>query len=220
MNEQSFPSLNVDLFRFYPIVDSYLFVEILVKLNVKTIQLRIKNKPIKFVENEIKKSISLCRKYNVQLFINDYYELALAYEAFGIHLGHEDLLDCPTHDLHKRNIRLGLSTHSELELCTALEYKPTYIALGPIYPTTLKKMRFPEKKLESIEIWRKLIPKNIPLVAIGGLSLEKADAVFKKGADSIAVVSDITQHKNIPQRVNDWLSYISTIFISRANLTP
>ncbi len=105
----------------------------------------------------------------------------------------------------KAGLTLGISTHDHEELEIALRHKPDYVALGPIYETTLKKMPFAPQGLDRIGEWKKLIGK-IPLVAIGGIKLEQAAAIFEAGADSIAVVSDVTQHFNPNQRVHDWLA--------------
>jgi thiamine-phosphate pyrophosphorylase len=106
--------------------------------------------------------------------------------------------------IRRAGLTLGLSTHDDKELETALRAKPDYIALGPIFPTTLKSMRFAPQGIAKITEWKKRIG-NIPLVAIGGIKLEQAREIFAAGADSIAVVSDITQNPEPDARVRAWL---------------
>jgi thiamine-phosphate pyrophosphorylase len=101
-------------------------------------------------------------------------------------------------------LTLGISTHDDAELDNALRQKPNYIALGPIYPTTLKAMRFAPQGLGRITQWKQRIGK-IPLVAIGGITLERAPAVYAAGAASIAVVSDVTRNQAPDGRVRAWL---------------
>jgi thiamine-phosphate pyrophosphorylase len=117
-----------------------------------------------------------------------------------------DLADADVGAIRRAGLTLGLSTHDEAELETALKHKPDYVALGPIYPTTLKVMRFAPQGLERIALWKRRIGK-IPLVAIGGITHERAAAVYAAGADCIAVVSDVTQNSNPDARVRAWLAH-------------
>lgn len=184
----------------YPIVDSSDWVLFLAKNGIKTIQLRIKDKDLSLIEKEIKQAIIYQKKYDLQLFINDYYELALKYHAFGIHLGHEDLnflLDKNPSVLEKisqNNLYLGLSTHDYYELSYALNINPSYVALGPIYETTTKKMRFLAQGIEKLNIWQSL--SNVPLVAIGGINLSNIEIILATKVNGIAILSLITKAEN------------------------
>jgi thiamine-phosphate pyrophosphorylase len=199
--------------RFYPIVDNFDWVKKLVQWGVKSIQLRIKiNKDFLnhqeggfYLENEIKSSIEYCKKHQCQLFINDYWELALKYQAFGIHLGYEDSHEADLKVLQNAKINLGLSTHDDNELGFALKLHPSYIALGPIFPTQTKIMRFAPQGISRITEWRNLIPANIPLVAIGGISLEHGLSIYSSGADSISVISDFKSSQHPEERVKNWI---------------
>lgn len=178
---------------FYPIVDNADKIPRLAKLGVKTIQLRIKEKDIGYVEKNIVKAVEHQNKYQLQLFINDYYQLAIKHGAFGIHLGHEDLLKLFYTDrdtlfkISNSNIALGLSTHDYYELAIALAIKPTYIALGPIYPTTTKQMKFKPQGLSKIHQWLDIL--DVPLVAIGGIKKEHLKAIKNIGVNGVSVVS-------------------------------
>ncbi|ASG67667.1 bifunctional hydroxymethylpyrimidine kinase/phosphomethylpyrimidine kinase [Francisella halioticida] len=178
---------------FYPIIDDANKIPHLVNLGVKTIQLRIKSKDISYVERHIIRAIKYQNKYRLQLFINDYYELAIKHNAFGIHLGHEDLLKLfkfskkTLFKISDSNIALGLSTHDYYELAIALAIKPSYIALGPIYATTTKEMKFEPQGLNKIHQWLEIL--DLPLVVIGGIKKKHIKAIKNIGADGIAVVS-------------------------------
>ncbi len=191
--------------RFYPIVDSVAWVERLAKLGVRTLQLRTKNLDAAAARELVRDALKAVDGTKCEIVINDYWQAAIAEGADHIHLGQEDIETADVSTIKKSGLTLGISTHDHEELEIALRHKPDYVALGPIYETTLKKMLFAPQGLERIGEWKKLIGK-IPLIAIGGIKLEQAQAIFASGADSIAVVSDITQHINPNQRVHDWLA--------------
>ena len=130
---------------------------------------------------------------DAKLVVNDYWRAAIVAGAKHLHLGQEDLVDADLGEIRKAGLTLGISTHDDEELATALAAKPDYIALGPIFPTTLKSMRFAPQGIPKITEWKKRIG-NIPLVAIGGIKFEQSAEIFAAGADSIAVVSDVTQN--------------------------
>ena len=191
--------------RFYPIVDTIAWVERLAKLDVRTLQLRTKNLDATAARELVRDALKAVDGTKCEVVVNDYWQAAIAEGADHIHLGQEDIETADISTIKKSGLTLGISTHDRDELETALRHKPDYIALGPIYETTLKKMPFAPQGLERIGEWKKLIGK-IPLIAIGGIKLEQATAIFAAGADSIAVVSDITQHFNPNQRIHDWLA--------------
>jgi thiamine-phosphate pyrophosphorylase len=190
--------------RFYPIVDSAAWVERLLPLGVRLVQLRVKERPIEYVRGEIAAAQSLCARVGACLVINDHWECALAAGCGFVHLGQTDLDSADVPALRKAGIRIGISTHSHGELDRALTFSPDYVALGPIYPTTLKQMPWAPQGLERIREWRQLIGDRA-LVAIGGLTVERLPGIFAVGADSAAVVSDITCHPNPEARTREWL---------------
>jgi thiamine-phosphate pyrophosphorylase len=137
--------------------------------------------------------------------VNDYWRAAIVAGARHLHLGQEDLLTADVGAIREAGLTLGLSTHDDDELDTALRAKPDYVALGPIFPTTLKSMRFAPQGIPKITEWKKRVG-AIPLVAIGGIKLEQAAEIYAAGADSIAVVSDVTQNDEPDARVRAWLA--------------
>ena len=192
--------------RFYPVVDSVAWVRRLARLGVGTIQLRAKD--LAHAQALALVRAALDAAGTAKLVVNDYWQAAIEAKAQHVHLGQEDLAEADVAAIRRAGLTLGLSTHDEAELANALKHKPDYIALGPIYPTTLKAMRFGPQGLERITQWKKRLG-TIPLVAIGGVTLERAPAVYAAGADCIAVVSDVTQNSNPDARVRAWLDQMA-----------
>jgi thiamine-phosphate pyrophosphorylase len=193
--------------RFYPVVDSVAWVARLTALGVGTIQLRAKNLDESRALQIVTDALAATKGTNTKLVVNDYWRAAIKAGAKHLHLGQEDFAELSDVDLkaiRDAGLTLGLSTHDDVELETALRAKPDYVALGPIFPTTLKSMRFAPQGIPKITEWKRRVG-NIPLVAIGGIKLEQAPAIFAAGADSIAVVSDVTQNADPDARVRAWL---------------
>ncbi|MCF6764236.1 bifunctional hydroxymethylpyrimidine kinase/phosphomethylpyrimidine kinase [Thiotrichales bacterium 19S3-7] len=192
-----------DEIGFYPVVDNINWLEYLAKKGIKTIQLRIKDQSDDLVEQAIIEAVGLQKKYNLQLIINDYWQLAIKHGAFGIHLGHEDLTALSSSEIQcliSSNIALGLSTHDYFELAYALSIRPSYVALGPIYPTTSKVMRFKAQGLDKLVKWQALV--DIPLVAIGGITLDNIQKIIDTKVAGIAVISMLTKAKEPKQVIN------------------
>ncbi|MGX9181956.1 thiamine phosphate synthase [Mesorhizobium sp. BHbdii] len=190
---------------FYLIVDSAAWIERLVPLGVKLVQLRIKDKDEASLRQEIRASKTVCESHGCQLVVNDYWRLAIDEGCDFIHLGQEDLAAADVKAIRRAGLRLGLSTHDDAELETALAAEPDYIALGPIYPTTLKAMKWAPQGLDRIAVWKQRVG-NLPLVAIGGLTVERLAGVFAQGAQSAAVVTDIIRNARPEVRVLKWLA--------------
>jgi thiamine-phosphate pyrophosphorylase len=195
---------------FYPIVPDVAWLERLVPLGVKTIQLRLKDAPPERVRREIGESMEVCARHRCQLIVNDYWQDALALGADYIHLGQEDLAEADVAAIHAKGVRLGISSHSHEELATALAAKPDYVALGPIYETRLKAMKWAPQGLDRLGDWKARIG-DLPLVAIGGITPERADGVVAAGADSVAVITDFFTHPDPPARVREWLAWAERV---------
>jgi thiamine-phosphate pyrophosphorylase len=190
--------------RFYPVVDSVAWVARLARLGVGTIQLRAKNLGDADALAIVREALAATRGTPAKLVVNDYWRAAIEARAQHLHLGQEDLVDADLKAIRAAGLTLGLSTHDDEELANALAAKPDYVALGPIFPTTLKSMRFAPQGIPKISEWKKRIG-AIPLVAIGGIKFEQSAEIFAAGADSIAVVSDVTQNADPDARVRQWL---------------
>ena len=190
---------------FYPVVDTVAWVERLARLGVGMVQIRAKELDDAAALALVRDALAAVAGTSTRLVVNDYWRAAIEAGAEHLHLGQEDLAEADLAAIRKAGLTLGISTHDEAELETALAANPTYIALGPIYPTTLKAMRFGPQGLARIGDWKAKLG-HIPLVAIGGITLERAPGVFAAGADTIAVVSDVTQNADPDGRVRDWLA--------------
>ncbi|PDT04150.1 thiamine phosphate synthase [Rhizobium chutanense] len=194
---------------FYLIVDSTSWIRRLVPLGVKTVQLRIKDRALPEIRAEIREAAAICKAHACQLIVNDYWQVAIEEGCDFIHLGQEDLATADLGAIREAGLKLGLSTHDETELAVALAAHPDYIALGPIYPTILKAMPWAPQGLERIGAWKARIG-DIPLVAIGGLTVERIAGVFENGADSTAVVTDITRNSDPERRTREWIAAVRT----------
>lgn len=190
--------------RFYPVVDSVDWVRRLVALGVGTVQIRAKDLDHAAALALVREALAATHGSATRLVVNDYWRAAIEARAAHVHLGQEDLALADVAAIRRAGLTLGLSTHDDAELDTALAHDPDYVALGPIYFTTLKAMRFAPQGLERIGDWKRRIGSR-PLVAIGGITLERAAAAYAAGADSIAVVSDVTQNPDPEARVGAWL---------------
>ena len=201
---RSFPIC--DSLGFYPIVDSVKWVERLLSYGVRTIQLRIKNEPYQKIKKAVVNSVILARRYHAKLFINDYWKLAIETGAYGVHLGQEDLETADISAIYSANLRLGISTHSLHELARAHAIQPSYVAFGPIYETHSKPMPYSPRGLRWLCYWHKISP--YPVVAIGGINLDRLEAVLKAGTVNIAVISTVTQTESPKKTVTVFLDRI------------
>lgn len=195
---------------FYPIVPNAEWVARIVPLGVRTLQLRIKDKPANEVRAEIAVALEVAKAAGCRLIVNDYWQTAIDLGATELHLGQEDLATADLAAIRRAGIALGISTHSEEELETALAADPYYVALGPIYETKLKAMKWAPQGLDRIGAWRKRIGTR-PLVAIGGITPDRAGPVLTAGADSIAVITDFMTAPHPEARVRLWLDWATTV---------
>ena len=190
--------------RFYPIFDDVDWLTRLVPLGIKLVQLRIKDRPEDVLRTQIAAARDLCRANGAILVVNDYWQIALDLGCDWVHLGQEDLDDADVAAIRAGGLKLGLSTHDDAELDRAMSYAPDYVALGPVYPTILKKMKWHQQGVDKLTTWKSRIG-DTPLIAIGGMSVERAPGAFDAGADVVSAVTDITLNPDPEGRVRDWL---------------
>lgn len=195
---------------FYPIVPSAEWVARLVPLGVRSLQLRIKDKPEAEARAEFTAALAVAKAAGCRLIVNDDWQAAIDLGAAELHLGQEDLAAADVAAIKRAGIALGISTHSEDELETALQADPYYVALGPIYETKLKIMKWAPQGLDRIGAWRKRIGR-LPLVAIGGITPERAGPILAAGADSVAVITDFMTAPHPEARIRLWLDWASTV---------
>lgn len=189
---------------FYLIVDSTAWIERLVPLGVKLVQLRIKDMPEAVLRDEFRRARTVCAGAGCQLIVNDHWRIAIDEGCDFVHLGQEDLAAADVAAIRAAGMRLGISTHDEAELEAALAAEPDYVALGPVYPTILKQMKWAPQGLDKLSVWRRRVG-TLPLVAIGGLTVDRLDGVFSHGADSAAVVTDISLNASPEGRTREWI---------------
>lgn len=189
----------------YPVINSLYWLKRLLPLGLKIIQLRIKNLPTDKLAQVIATAVELAKDYNTRLFINDYWQLAIKYGAYGVHIGQEDLASADLMQIQQAGLRLGISTHGCYEFLLAQQLQPSYLAIGAIFPTKTKDMTGQIQGLENLTqllaLRPQAKPQQIPVVAIGGISLERAPDVLATGVDSIAVVTAITEANEPEQAV-------------------
>ena len=199
-------NISHDINVFYPIVPDIDWMRRIVPLGVKTVQLRLKDASESEARRQIAESLKIAKTYGATLIVNDYWRLAIEQGARWIHLGQEDLAAADLAAIKRAGIKLGISTHSEAELGVALAAEPGYIALGPIYETKLKAMKWAPQGLDRLTKWKHAIG-PLPLVAIGGITPERAPLVVEAGASSIAVITDFLTHPDPVERIKTWTSW-------------
>lgn len=192
------------LARFYPIFDDVSWLRRMLPLGVKLVQMRLKDQPEEALRAQLSEARDLCRAHGAVLVVNDHWQLAIELGCDWVHLGQEDLDDADVAAIRAAGLKLGVSTHDKAELARALALQPDYVALGPIYPTILKKMKWHQQGIEKLSVWKALVG-DIPLIAIGGMSTQRAPGAFEAGADVVSAVTDITLHDDPEGRVKAWL---------------
>lgn len=194
----------IQLDPFYPIAPDTGWLARLLPQGVRLAQLRVKGESEDVVRAEIQSAMALCAAHRCQLVVNDYWRAAIDAGADFVHLGQQDLAAADLAAIKAAGIKIGISTHSDEELDTALAADPDYVALGPIYATTLKKMPWEPQGLPRLAEWRARV--KCPLVAIGGIVLERAPIVLAAGADAVAVITDIVTSQEPELRTRNWVA--------------
>jgi hydroxymethylpyrimidine kinase / phosphomethylpyrimidine kinase / thiamine-phosphate diphosphorylase len=197
-----FPSCGEDVIGLYPIVDRFGWVERLADLGVRTIQIRIKDMKREALEAELARCVEFARGRDLNLYVNDYWELAIRLGAYGVHLGQEDLSRAAVRALADAGLRLGISAYSVADIARAWAYTPSYIALGSIFPSGSKDVGRPPLGMEAFRLMRRLVPTST--VAIGGITLETAPLLIEAGADGLAVIADICRADDLEDRIRQW----------------
>lgn len=191
--------------RFYPVFDSADWVARGLAAGARMIQLRIKDRAEDVTRAEIARARDLARHSDALLVVNDHWRIAIDLGCDWLHLGQEDLDSADLAAIRRVGLKLGVSTHDEAELDRALSVAPDYVALGPVWPTILKKMPWAPQGLERVAGWRRRVG-ALPLVAIGGLTPERGRAALAAGADVASAVTDITLNPNPEARMREWLA--------------
>jgi thiamine-phosphate pyrophosphorylase len=190
--------------RFYPVFDDVAWLRRTLPLGVRLVQLRLKDRSDADLRAQLSEGLALCRAWGAVLVVNDHWQAAIDLGCDWLHLGQEDLDDADLGAIRAAGLRLGVSTHDRAELDRALSVGADYVALGPVYPTILKKMKWHRQGLDRVTEWKRLIG-DIPLIAIGGMTVDRAPGAFRAGADVVSAVTDITLDPDPDARIAAWL---------------
>ena len=184
----------------YAVLPDAAWVARMVALGVPTVQLRFKSDDAAAVQREVQAAVNAVQGSQSLLFINDHWEAAIEAGAYGVHLGQEDMQDAPLERIRASGLRLGLSSHGYVEMLRAAQHEPSYIALGAVFPTTLKRMETAPQGLGRLNKYARLM-RHRSLVAIGGIDLAAMPSVLQSGVGSVAVVRAITGAEDVAASV-------------------
>ena len=171
----------------YAVLPDAAWVKRMAQAGVPTVQLRFKSDDAQAIEREVHAAVQAVKGTNALLFINDHWQAAINAGAYGVHLGQEDLVEADLNQIRTAKLRLGLSSHGYAEMMRADAVSPSYIAMGAVYPTTLKRMTTAPQGAGRLSAYARLM-RNYPLVAIGGIDQSKLPEVLASGVGSVAVV--------------------------------
>ena len=185
-----FPKCDETPLGIYPVVDRAYKLTPLYQNSITTAQLRVKDIDGDILEKEIVEAIEISRAFGARLFVNDYWQLAIKHDAYGIHLGQEDVVDADLNAISEAGIRLGISTHTTDEIAVALAIEPSYVAIGPIYETTSKAMVYNPVGIDDLNRWAKGV--SFPIVAIAGIDISNIKDVLDTATVSgVAMISGV-----------------------------
>jgi thiamine-phosphate pyrophosphorylase len=176
----------------YAVLPDATWVGRMARAGVPTVQLRFKSDDVNAIRQEVRAAVQAVQGTNALLFINDHWRIAIEEGAYGVHLGQEDMDDAPLEQIRDAGLRLGLSTHGYAEMLRADAVSPSYIALGAVFPTTLKRMQTAPQGTGRLYAYARLM-QHSPLVAIGGIDEARIPVVMQSGVGSIAMVRAITE---------------------------
>jgi thiamine-phosphate pyrophosphorylase len=201
----------------YVVVPTAEWIERLVALGVPTLQLRLKSDDPEQVSEQVARAERAARHSTSRLFINDDWQVAVRYHRdalaahgasgiYGVHLGQEDLADADIAAIGQAGLRLGVSTHGFAEMLRVLPLRPSYLALGAVFPTTTKTLKTAPQGLARLQAYVELIRSSahvdFPLVAIGGIDAGNAEEVLRTGVGNIAVVRAVTEARDVAMAVH------------------
>lgn len=195
-----FPKCDETPLGIYPVVDRAYKLKPLYEVGITTAQLRTKDAFVgQALEDEVKEAIAISEAYNARFFLNDFWELAIKYQAYGVHLGQEDIQEADVQVIFDAGLRLGISSHTPKEIDIALGFEPSYLAIGPIYKPISKKLVYDTVGTKRLKLWAEKV--SYPIVAIGGITIENIRDVAKtKSASGIAMISDVLENGEVSKK--------------------
>lgn len=171
----------------YAVLPDAAWVARMAAAGVPTLQLRFKSDDPLAIAREVRAAVQAVQGTDALLFINDHWQAAMDAGAYGVHLGQEDMDLADLQKIRAAGLRLGLSSHGYAEMLRADSFSPSYIALGAVFPTTLKRMVTAPQGTGRLHAYATLM-RDYPLVAIGGIDHSKLPEVLASGVGSVAVV--------------------------------
>ncbi|MFN4360560.1 MAG: thiamine phosphate synthase [Hylemonella sp.] len=189
----------------YAVLPTANWVGRMARAGLPTLQLRFKSEDTAAVQREVQAAVEAVRGTQALLFINDHWREAIAAGAYGVHLGQEDMEIADFAAIRAAGLRLGLSSHGYAEMVRADHLSPSYIAMGAVYPTTLKRMATAPQGPGRLAAYARLM-RNYPGVGIGGISAAELPEIKATGVGSLAVVRAITAQNNPEQAAQDLMA--------------
>ena len=175
----------------------------------RLLQLRVKQQPTRDFASLATAVQRICQRSQCTLIINDRVDIALAAPADGVHLGQEDIPLAAARKILGSEKIIGVSTHTAQQALTAEQEGADYIGFGPLFGTTTKATGYTARGLEQLQEIRGQV--HIPIVAIGGITAQRAPAVLQAGADAVALISDIVLAPDIQHRVTALLQQLDSL---------
>lgn len=200
------PTHSLPALGLYPVLPDAQWVQRMVDVGVPTVQLRFKSDDHQAIEREVRAAVRATESSKTRLFINDHWESAMEHGAYGLHLGQEDFEVSPMEKIRQSSCVLGLSTHGYIEMLNAAKHAPGYLALGAVFPTTLKQMKTKPQGLGRLKAYAALM-NQFSLVAIGGIDESQFKSVQACGVGSIAVVRAIVAHPQAEIQAQHLMTY-------------
>ena len=176
------------------------------RAGVPTVQLRFKSGDAQAIRAEVRATVAGVQGTGARLFINDHWQEAIDAGAYGVHLGQEDLQAMTPEGLgaiRQAGLRLGLSTHGYAEMLLADAHHPSYIAMGAVFPTTLKQMATAPQGTGRLRAYAALL-RDTPHMAIGGIDLHNLPEVLNAGVRSVGVVRALMAEPDLDAAVARW----------------
>jgi thiamine-phosphate pyrophosphorylase len=195
---------------FYAVLPDAHWVGRMARAGVPTVQLRFKSEDAALVQREVQAAVAAVHGTGALLFINDHWQAAMEAGAYGVHLGQEDLDALAPKDLEAlraSGLRLGVSTHGYAEMLRADVASPSYLALGAVFPTTLKRMATAAQGTGRLRRYAQLM-QAYPLVAIGGIDAARLPQVMDSGVGSAAVVRAVLQAPDPEAEAAAWTARV------------
>jgi len=173
----------------------------------KLLQLRVKELSTREFLSVARAVRAICQQYGCTFIVNDRADVTLAVDADGVHLGQEDLPLVAARKVLGPKKVIGISTHNPAQAHAAARDGADYIGFGPLFGTSTKATGYSARGLDQLREIRALV--SLPIVAIGGITAERAPAVLAAGADVVAMISDVVLAQDVSAKVTEVLQSLA-----------